>query len=327
MQLSAMPNLPPPSQNAAAAHPAFEHLPVLLEEVLALAPAQTALVADVTVGGGGHARALLEKFPQAEFFGSDRDATAVEAAKGSLTPFASRVLLRQIPFAEAHTHLLVDSVDFLLADLGMSSPQLDNAGRGFSFTQDGPLDMRMDGQGGAATAGQLLNSAGEQELRDILFRFGEERFAGRIVKAILAARAQAPLESTRQLAQLVAAAVPSRNHRKGHHPATRTFQALRIAVNDELGQLERFLDSVLPLLRSGGRVAVISFHSLEDRIVKTAFVNWEKPCQCPPKLPMCVCGKLPLGRRLTRKPITAGSAEAAGNPRSRSAKLRAFEKK
>jgi 16S rRNA (cytosine1402-N4)-methyltransferase len=297
-----------------------------LDQVLAFAPPQAGLLADVTLGGGGHAAALLEKFPKAELFGCDRDPDAVAAAGVRLAPFASRILLKQLEFSQLHTHLLAGSVDYLLADLGVSSPQLDLAGRGFSFSQDGPLDMRMDQLGGGSTAAQLLNTAGEGELREILFRLGEERFAGRIVKAILAARAAEPLETTGQLARLVASAVPARYHRKGHHPATRTFQALRIAVNDELGQLERLLEQALPLLKSRGRMVVISFHSLEDRPVKSAFVSWEKPCQCPSKLPLCVCGKLPLGKRITRKPIKAGSDEAGRNPRSRGAKLRVFEK-
>lgn len=317
----------PPQAAAPPEAAAFRHLPVLVEQVLALAPAGAALLADLTVGGGGHAAALLEKFPRAELFACDRDPEAVTAAAGALARFGPRVLVKQLPFSEAHTHLLVESVDFLLADLGVSSPQLDTARRGFSFTQDGPLDMRMDPLCGALTAAELVNTAAERRLRDILFRYGEERFAGRIVKAILAARERAPLASTAELAALVAGAVPARHHRKGHHPATRTFQALRIAVNDELGELERLLEHALPLLRPGGRVAVISFHSLEDRLVKTAFVRWEKPCQCPPSLPVCVCGKEPAGRRLTRKPVTADGAEAAANPRSRGAKLRAFEKR
>jgi 16S rRNA (cytosine1402-N4)-methyltransferase len=316
----------PPKAAAPPEAAAFSHLPVLVEEVLALAPAGATLLADLTVGGGGHAAALLAKFPQAELFACDRDPEAVAAAAGALASFGPRVLIKQAPFSEAHIHLLVESVDYLLADLGVSSPQLNTARRGFSFTQDGPLDMRMDPLGGAPTAWELVNKADEGRLRDILFRYGEERFTGRIVKAMLAARQKAPLASTAELAALVAGAVPARHHRKGHHPATRTFQALRIEVNDELGQLEGLLEHALPLLRPGGRMAVISFHSLEDRLVKTTFARWEKPCQCPTSLPVCICGKEPAGRRLTRKPVTAGSAEAAANPRSRSAKLRAFEK-
>ena len=271
--------------------------------------------------------------PDGRLVGLDVDPDALAAAGERLRAFGDRVVLLHSSFRrlrEALDELEIESVDAVLLDLGVSSHQLDVASRGFRFAEasavDTPLDMRMNPEGGGATAAELLKSADEATLRDLLFRYGEERFAGRIVRAILDARQIAPLQSTRQLAGLVAGAVPARNHRKGHHPATRTFQALRIAVNDELGELEQLLGHALPLLKPGGRMAVISFHSLEDRLVKNAFVRWEQPCECPPKLPICVCGKTPLGKRLTRKPVTAGSEEDARNPRSRGAKLRAFEK-
>ncbi|MCH7478703.1 MAG: 16S rRNA (cytosine(1402)-N(4))-methyltransferase RsmH, partial [SAR324 cluster bacterium] len=229
-------------------------------------------------------------------------------------------------FSQLHHHVLLGSVDFLLADLGVSSPQLDRAERGFSFTRDGPLDMRMEPEGRDATAAELVNSTSHERLVHLFRTLGEERFAPRIAAAILAERARSPIATTGRLAKVVAAAVPARFHRKGHHPATKVFQALRMAVNDELGELERLLERTVDLLRPGGRVAVISFHSLEDRLVKTAFRKWEQPCECPPELPLCVCGKTPLGARATRRPIVADPMEARANPRSRSAKLRAFEK-
>jgi 16S rRNA (cytosine1402-N4)-methyltransferase len=304
----------------------FSHIPVLVEEVLALAPESPRLMVDCTLGAGGHAEALLRRFPQAELFGCDRDPAAVEAAQQRLAPFGKWVLVRQAAFSELGHHLLVASADFLLADLGVSSPQLEAGARGFSFSAEGPLDMRMDPGPGGRTAADLVNRERPEELRRILQTFGEERFAPRIVKAIEAARAARPIETTTELARIVAAAVPARFHRKGHHPATKTFQALRIAVNDELGELERLLDMALELLRPGGRIAVIAFHSLEDRLVKERFRSWESPCTCPPSLPVCICGKVSLGRRLQRKPIIASPGEQDRNPRSRSAKLRAFGK-
>ena len=310
---------------AAPGGAAYRHEPVLCAEVLDCAPPQPRLLVDATLGGGGHALALLERFPRAELFGCDRDPEAVAAARARLEPASGRVLIKQARFSELPHHLLAASVDYLLADLGASSHQLDTGPRGFSFTQDGPLDMRMDPDAGSP-ASELVNHARPEALREVLQRFGEERFAPRIVQAIVAARAQAPIETTGQLARIVAGAVPAKFQRRGFHPATRVFQALRIAVNDELGELERLLDCALGLLAPAGRLVVVSFHSLEDRLVKDRFRAWEQPCTCPPSMPACVCGKVPLGRRITRKPVTASTAESARNPRSRSAKLRAFEK-
>ncbi len=312
----------------AAAVPAadrYRHEPVLLAEVLDFVPPQARLLVDATVGGGGHAEALLRRCPAAELFACDRDPDAVEATRARLAADAQRVLVKQIAFSELPHHLLAGSVDFLLADLGVSSYQLETGPRGFSFTQDGPLDMRMDPAAGEPAA-VLVNTARPEVLLDLLRRYGEERFAPRIVQSIVQARADAPIATTAVLARLVAQAVPAKFQRRGFHPATRVFQALRIAVNDELGELERLLDVAPELLAPGGRLAVIGFHSLEDRLVKDRFREWEQPCTCPPSMPACVCGKVPLGRRLTRKPLVASGAEAARNPRSRSAKLRVFEK-
>jgi 16S rRNA (cytosine1402-N4)-methyltransferase len=235
-------------------------------------------------------------------------------------------LVKQLPFSELAHNIIAESVDFLLADLGMSSPQLDEAERGFSFSQDGPLDMRMD-PGDGHTAADLVNRAKPEELIRMFREYGEEPFAPRIVKAIVAAREQDSIARTGQLARIVANAVPVKFHKRGYHPSTQVFQALRIAVNDELGELDRLLAMAQDLLAPGGRIAVIAFHSLEDRRVKEAFRTWENPCNCPPELPRCVCGKQPTGARLTKRPVTAGDAEQARNPRSRSAKLRVFEKR
>lgn len=315
---------PPPPEEAENA--AYRHQPVLVDEVLGLVPAGARLLVDGTVGGGGHARALLERFGGAVLFGCDRDPVAVRAAQRRLAPYGERVLLKRVRYGELHHYVLLGTADFVLLDLGVSSHHLDDPARGFSFTRSGPLDMRMDPERTRETAERLVNEGKPEVLTEIFYRLGEERFTPRIVNAILKARGQRRLRTTGELAHLVAEAVPARFHRKGHHPATKVFQALRIAVNDELGELDRFLEHVLAVLAPGGVVAVISFHSLEDRRVKDTFRFWEDPCVCPPHLPRCACGAVALGRRLTRKPVTAGAAEAQANPRSRSAKLRAFAK-
>ncbi len=316
----------PAAPGGASAASSFRHEPVLLAEVLDFVPAGARLAVDCTLGGGGHARALLERFPAAHLFGCDRDPQAVAAASAALAPFAPRILLKHLPFSELSHHVLAGSVDFLLADLGVSSPQLDEGARGFSFTRDGPLDMRMDPTRGGRTAAELVNRARPEELLRLFYELGEERFAPRIVRAIETARAAVPFATTGRLARVVAEAVPKRFQRPGFHPATQVFQALRMAVNDELGELERLLERIPDLLAPGGRAALIAFHSLEDRRVKEAFRTWERPCVCPPDFPRCVCGKVPLGRRLTRKPVKAGVDETRRNPRARSAKLRVFEK-
>ena len=322
-----MSKVPPSAAPQPSAIPAagFAHQPVLVDAVLRHVPGGARLLVDATLGGGGHAEALLTAFPAAELFGSDRDPVAVAAAAARLAPQAGRMLLKHAAFTELPHHLAVGSVDFLLADLGVSSPQLDQGERGFSFTRDGPLDMRMDPQTTRRTAAHLVNKHDADALRDLLFRLGEERFAPRIVRAIVAARELAPITTTGTLARIVAAAVPRRFHGP-LHPATRTFQALRMAVNEELEQLEALLAVAPRLLATGGRLAVIAFHSLEDRAVKTTLRAWAADCDCPPHTPVCVCGKVSLGRVLTRKPIVATAAEVSGNPRARSAKLRVFER-
>jgi 16S rRNA (cytosine1402-N4)-methyltransferase len=304
---------------------AFRHHPVLLEEVLSFVPPQARLAVDCTLGGAGHARVILERFPHTELFGCDRDGAALAAARVALAPYASRVLIKQLPFSAVPHHVLLGSVDFLLADLGVSSPQVDEGARGFSFTRDGPLDMRMNPEAGRSAA-HLVNNARADELLRILYELGEERFAPRIVRAIEQARAVEPITTTGRLARIVAEAVPKKFHKPGYHAATQTFQALRMEINDELGELDRLLDAIPDLLAPGGRAAVIAFHSLEDRKVKDAFRSWEAACICPPQVPQCVCGNVPKGRRLTRKPVMAADAEIQDNPRARSAKLRVFER-
>jgi 16S rRNA (cytosine1402-N4)-methyltransferase len=308
------------------ANAAFRHESVLLAEMLSFVPVGARIAADCTLGGGGHARALLERFPNMQLFGCDRDSAAIDAARGTLANYSERTLIKHLPFSAVPHHVLLESVDFLLADLGVSSPQVDEGARGFSFTRDGPLDMRMDPTRSSRTAADLVNHASGDELLRLFYELGEERFAPRIVRAIEIARAAEPIETTGRLAKLVAEAVPKRFHKPGFHPATQVFQALRMTVNDELPELERLLAAIPDLLAPGGHAAVIAFHSLEDRRVKDAFRLWESPCVCPIDLPRCVCGKVPLGHRVTRKPVVAGSEEVRRNPRARSAKLRVFEK-
>ena len=293
------------------------HLPVLKGAVLELlSPAGRRVLLDCTVGLGGHAEALLEAAGQAaQLIGIDLDESNLLLAKDRLARFGGRVRLFQASFSDAREVLAeagVAAADVVLADLGVSSNQLDDPGRGFCFSADGPLDMRMDRTTGR-TAGELVNALGEKELADVIYEYGQERFSRRIARAIVTARGKEPIENTARLARIVAGAMPApvRRTRKGVHPATRTFQALRIAVNDELGRLDSLLASLGDLLAPGGSAAIISFHSLEDRQVKHAFADMNQT------------GRF---RLLTRKPITAAEDEIANNPRSRSAKLRGIER-
>jgi len=293
------------------------HLPVLKEAVLELlSPSGRRVLLDCTVGLGGHAEALLEAAGQdAQLIGIDLDEGNLRLTKDRLARFGGRVRLFQASFSDAGEVLAeagVAAADVVLADLGVSSNQLDEPGRGFCFSADGPLDMRMD-RGAGRTAGELVGTLGEKELADVIYEYGQERFSRRIARAIVAARGKEPIESTARLARIVAGAMPApvRRTRKGVHPATRTFQALRIAVNDELGRLDALLASLGDLMAPGGRAAIISFHSLEDRRVKHAFADMRES------------GRF---RLLTRRPITAAEDEIANNPRSRSAKLRGIER-
>ncbi len=310
----------------------FEHISVLTQEVIDFAPESTQTILDCTLGGGGHSRCLLENFPDAKLYGIDRDVLAVKAAAKRLKTYERQTKLGQASFSELPEFFAECGepvFDYILADLGLSSEQLVRAERGFSFLREGPLDMRMDPDRQQITAAHLANNSSEQELLKILRNFGEERFARKIVGKILEFREKNPLKTTKELAQLVSSVIPRRLQKQGFNPATLTFQALRIAVNDELQELEVLLKQIPSRLKKDGRVALISFHSLEDRIVKHQFRKWENPCVCPTNLPYCICGEKPRGRVLTRRPVNATKKEVADNPRSRSAHLRvfAFEKK
>lgn len=300
------------------------HLSVLKEEVLAhLTPIQPQRMIDGTLGAGGHAHALLSA-GAGELLGLDQDAQALALAQQTLAPFAGRVHYAQTNYeymTQAAAQIGWQHVDAILLDIGVSSMQLDQAERGFSFMQDGPLDMRMDNSQGQSAA-DLVNTWDAAELTDIFFRYGEEKFSRRLAQVIVQHR---PYERTQQLAQVIEAHKPAQWKEK-IHPATRIFQALRIAVNDELGVLERTLPRAIELLRVGGRLAVITFHSLEDRIVKQAFKAAASDCICPPEQPICTCDKVQTVQLVTRKPLTASAAEIAQNPRSRSAKLRVVER-
>ena len=305
------------------------HVPVLLTEVLAaLAPRDGGRYLDATFGGGGHASAILEaSSPDGRLLGLDRDPAAIERGRARLSAFGERHRLVRTAFDrldEAARAAGFEAFDGILFDLGFSSDQLDDPARGLSFRGDGPLDMRLDPDQ-PETASDLVNRLEVDALANLIYRFGEEPASRRIARAIVDAR---PVEGTAQLAELIARAAGSRPQRgRRHiHPATRTFQALRIAVNDELGLLERGLDKALALLAPGGRIAVISFHSLEDRIVKRRFQDGARACICPPELPICACSGRARLRLLGRKPTEPGDVELGMNPRARSARLRAAER-
>ncbi len=305
----------------------FEHISVLSQEVVDFAPESTQTILDCTLGGGGHSKRLLEKFPDAKLYGIDRDRLALQAAAKRLKTYEEQTRLSQASFSELPTFFTKHGgplFDYILADIGLSSEQLVRPERGFSFLQEGPLDMRMDPDRQQITAAYLVNNSSEHELLKILRNFGEERFARKIVGTILAVRGKKPLETTRELAELVGKVIPKRLQKQGLNPATLTFQALRIAVNNELQELSVLLEQVPARLKPNGRLSIITFHSLEDRIVKHQFRKWENPCVCPTDLPYCICGEKPLGRVLTRRPVKTSKNEIADNPRSRSAHLRVF---
>ena len=308
---------------------AYGHLPVLPDEVLhflSLRPGP--LVVDGTVGLGGHAEQVLDADDAAELIGIDRDTAALDRAGHRLERFGDRVRLVHDNFREIGRvldQLGVATADAVLLDIGVSSLQLDDPNRGFSFRSDGPLDMRMDRSRGL-TAAEWLAEAEVREIEEILFRYGEERYARRIARAIVEARTRGSLETTAALAAVIRRAVPGAGRQQRIDPATRSFQALRIVVNEELAHLEAGLAAAFDRLSVGGILAVISFHSLEDRIVKTFLRTRAASCVCPPDLPVCVCSKKIEAEILTRKPVTASDEERVQNPRARSAKLRAARK-
>ncbi len=305
----------------------FEHISVLADQVVDFAPQASQSILDCTLGGGGHSKRLLEKFPAAILYGIDRDAKALNAAAESLKNYKEQIRLKQASFSElseCFEYWGEPQFDYILADIGLSSEQLARPERGFSFMHEGPLDMRMDPDRQHLTAADLVNTSSMHELLKILRDYGEERFARKIVSTILVERENKPFETTKELADMVSAAIPRRFQKPGFNPATLTFQALRIAVNDELNELGILLKEAPSRLKPDGRLAIISFHSLEDRMVKHQFRKWENPCVCPTDLPYCICGEKPLGRVITRRHVNATAKETAENPRSRSAHLRVF---
>ncbi len=309
--------------------PSFHHLSVLPEEVIRfLDPMDGKTYLDGTLGGGGHSSLILEQAPGAFLVGIDRDQTALTAAGARLATHGDHVRLLHGNFADIAGHfggLGIAELDGFILDLGVSSHQLDTRERGFSFQQDAPLDMRMDISGGE-TAADLINTLPEAELARIISDYGEERWAKRIASFIVRERAETPITTTFRLVDIIKGAVPKAKWDERIHPATRTFQALRIAVNTELESLERGMRAALDLLKPGGRGVVISFHSLEDRIVKHIFKEYAEGCTCPRQLPICACGNQPRVKILTSRPVAATAAETDKNPRARSAKLRAIEK-
>lgn len=308
----------------------FQHKSVLLQECIdALNIRPDGIYLDGTLGGAGHSSQIARRLTEGgRLIGVDRDRTALAAAKERLAPYADRVTLVHSNFAEIDAildSLGIPAVDGMLFDLGVSSPQLDDASRGFSYMADAPLDMRMD-KDDVLTAGEVVNTWPQGELRRILYDYGEERYAPQIAAAICRAREKAPVETTLELVDIIRSAMPAQALREKQHPAKRSFQAIRIAVNDELGAVSRMMQAAVGRLNPGGRLAVITFHSLEDRIVKSEMQQAARGCTCPPEFPVCVCGKKPLVKLVTRKPIVSGPAELKENPRARSAKLRVAEK-
>jgi 16S rRNA (cytosine1402-N4)-methyltransferase len=308
----------------------MKHEPVLFSEVLELLEPNRGdgVLVDATVGLGGHSEALLERHPDVRLVAIDRDPEALERSRQRLSRFGDRVTFvrgRHESLIDILKQLDIAGISGLLADLGVSSMQLDDAARGFSFRFEGPLDMRMAGHGDEGrSAADLVNKLDEYELAKIIRDYGEEPMARRIARAIVAAREEAPITTTSRLAEVIRSVKKSRFH--DIDPSTLTFQALRIATNEELVGLDRFVDDAVSVLEIGARVAVISFHSLEDRIVKRAFRRLEGECTCPPNMPVCGCGAKALVHILTGRPVTASEGEMQRNPRSRSAKLRVAER-
>nr|WP_307999368.1 16S rRNA (cytosine(1402)-N(4))-methyltransferase RsmH [uncultured Merdimonas sp.] len=308
----------------------FEHKSVLLEETingLNIRPDGTYV--DGTLGGGGHAYEIAKRLSdKGSIVGIDQDAAAIEAAGIRLKDFGEKVTIVRSNYCEMKSRLHelgIDKVDGIILDLGVSSYQLDTAERGFSYREDAPLDMRMDTRQ-TMTARDIVNDYSEMELYRVIRDYGEDKFAKNIAKHIVAARGKAPIETTGQLSQIIRESIPMKYQKMSGHPAKRTFQAIRIELNRELDVLRDSLDDMIDLLEPGGRLCIITFHSLEDRIVKSAFRKNENPCTCPPDFPVCVCGKVSKGKVITKKPILPSKEEQEYNSRSKSAKLRIFER-
>ncbi len=307
----------------------FHHVSVLLQECIdGLNIKPDGIYVDGTLGGAGHSSQIAARLTTGRLIGIDRDPVALEAAGKRLEPYADRVTLVHSNFceiAQVLAELGIGGVDGILLDLGVSSPQLDEVSRGFSYMGDAPLDMRMNGED-ALSAYEVVNTWSYEELRRILYEYGEERYAPQIAGAICRRREVSPVKTTLELVDIIRSAMPPAALREKQHPAKRSFQAIRIAVNDELGSVEKVMADAIPCLNPGGRLAVITFHSLEDRIVKNGMAAASKGCTCPPNFPVCICGNKPKVKLISRKPIVSGQEELDRNPRARSAKLRVCEK-
>ena len=308
----------------------FKHKSVLLEETIRnLKVKPDGIYVDGTLGGGGHAYEVCRQLSaKGSLIGIDQDEAAIEAAGERLQEFGDRVTIIRSNYCNMKKELQkigITSVDGITLDLGVSSFQLDNAERGFTYREDVPLDMRMD-QRGSRTARDIVNTYTENELYRVLRDYGEEKFAKKIARNICTARTDKPIETTGELIELIKQSIPMKMRAVGGHPAKKTFQAIRIELNQELEVFRNSLDDMIELLNDGGRICIITFHSLEDRIVKTIFKRNENPCTCPPDFPVCVCGKMSMGKVITRKPILPNEEEIAENKRSKSAKLRVFER-
>ena len=307
----------------------FHHISVLLDECIeGLNIKPDGIYVDGTLGGAGHSSQIAKRLTTGKLIGIDRDRDALNAAQKRLEPYQCNKIFVQSNYSDIKNvldQLGIDEIDGALLDLGVSSFQLDNGERGFSYMQDAPLDMRKS-QDDSFTAYDVINTYSEKDLFNIIKTYGEEKWASRISKFIVEGRKEAPIETTGQLVDIIKAAIPAAARRDGPHPAKRTFQAIRIEVNDELGQLERAVEEFCDVLAPKGRLCIITFHSLEDRIVKNEFDRRLDPCTCPKEFPVCVCGKKPAVKLVNRKPIVSGSKELEDNPRARSAKLRVCEK-
>ena len=307
----------------------FYHVSVLLDECIqALNIKPDGIYVDGTLGGAGHSSQIAARLTTGRLIGIDRDPKALKAAGERLAPFGDRVTLVHSNFSrldEVLDNLGIEGVDGILLDLGVSSPQLDEAERGFSYMADAPLDMRMNSED-SLTAHEVVNTWPREELRRILYEYGEERYAPQIAAAIERRRAEKPIETTLELVDVIRSAMPPAALREKQHPAKRSFQAIRIAVNDELGAVGRVLEVAVPKLNKKGRLAIITFHSLEDRLVKNGMAANAKGCTCPPNFPVCICGNKPKVKLISKKPIVSGAEELERNPRARSAKLRVCEK-